>query len=70
MLFRSEASDHTATMTAISAINAIDPTVLQTDLQAALTALGWTPPPTADENATATATAVVSLFAAKLGGTP
>jgi len=55
-----------ATLAAVAKVSAIDPATLEADLHTALTALGWTPPPTAQDVAAATAPAVVALFQSKL----
>jgi hypothetical protein len=67
-----EATDHAANLTAISKVAALDPAVLETGIQSALTALGWTPPPSVKDiavaDAAAVAPAVLALIASKLGG--
>lgn len=67
-----EAANHAADLTAVAKVGSIDPATLETALHTALTALGWTPPPTAQDIAAAssavTAPAVLALIAAKLGG--
>lgn len=69
-----EAIDHAANLTAISKVGSLDPTLLENDLQGALTQLGWTPPPSVKDiaiaDAAAVAPAVLALIASKLGGTP
>lgn len=63
-----EALDHAANLTAISKVGSLNPTLLESDLQAVLTQIGWTPPPSVKDIATADAAAVAPAVLALIAG--